>query len=88
LQSDGIGQWSAVLPLPAGRIEFKVGDADWRSVDLGGDSDTPASGPQWNSLRERGLNLSFEAPQAGRYRFILRSGSPATPPALRVEELK
>ncbi len=88
LQSDGIGQWSAVLQLPAGRIEFKVGDTDWRSVDLGGDRDTPTSGPQWNTLRERGLNLSFDAPQAGPYRFILRTGSTTAPPALRVEELR
>jgi CubicO group peptidase (beta-lactamase class C family) len=78
LQRGAAGRYAAEVELPAGKLEFKFGAADWQGVNLGADFVTrgPASG---GALGEQGRNLQFIAPSAGRYRFELDTRQPEAP---------
>lgn len=68
------------IALTAGRHEFKIGDAEWREVNLGarlGPSLTAlgASVP----LSPMGGNLSFETASKGRFRFAVETAQAQNP---------
>ena len=84
LRPAGKGRWQIELELPAGKQEFKIGDADWRVVDLGGDGSDALRPAAWQPLRPRGANLLLDLPSAGRYRLELELDDSPRPARLRL----
>ncbi len=84
LQAIGPGRWRLALDLPGGRHEFKLGDADWQAVDLGGTSNAAISLGAWTRLRTRGGNLVLDIPSSGRYQLELEVSDSPRPPRLRL----
>ena len=84
LRPAGKGRWQIELELPAGKQEFKIGDADWRVVDLGGDGSGALRPAAWQPLRPRGANLLLDLPSAGRYRLELELDDSPRPARLRL----
>jgi pullulanase len=79
-------RWVIDVGLPAGRQGFKLADAQWQAVDLGGDGSEPVTPGRWLPLQGKGSNLPLDVPGAGRYRVELRTGN-AVPPRVRVQRL-
>lgn len=80
LKSVGNMTFSADLALPLGRIEFKLGSADFRVIDLGasGNSfDLTATGGA--ALAWDGRNLAYSVDQPGVFRFSLHVQDAAAP---------
>ncbi len=65
----------ATIALRAERHEFKIGDAEWREINLGArlKQSLTALGASIPLLPMRG-NLSFETPSDGRFRFAVQTG--------------
>lgn len=78
LQAGAGRRYVLEIDLPAGRLEYKFGSADWQAVDLGAGEGA--------ELRREGANLAIEVPRAGRYRFSL-DASDALRPRHTVERL-
>ena len=76
------GRWQIDLDLPAGKQEFKIGDAEWKAVDLGGSA--PVKPGAWQGLSPRGGNLLLDLPAASRYRLELELDNSPRPARLRL----
>jgi pullulanase len=87
----GDGRYRVETALAAGDYEFKVADADWRSVNVGaatGDAGNLATGKA--KILARGVNpdnLKFSVPADARYAFELEAANPDAP-VLAVTELQ
>jgi hypothetical protein len=86
MQRADADRWVIDVALPAGRQGFKLADAQWQAVDLGGDWSEPVTAGRWQALHTKGSNLPLDVPSAGRYRIELRAGG-AVPPQVRVQRL-
>lgn len=80
------GRWQIDTALPAGRSEFKIGDADWGLVNLGGGHSLQPG--RWQALQAQGGNLLLDLPQAGRWRLTLQMSDSPTPPRLKLQRLR
>lgn len=83
LQPSGPGRWQADISLPAGRHTFKLADAHWREVDLGGSDDTPVQPGPWHPLQGRGANLRLDTATAGRWHLELELADSPEPARIR-----
>jgi hypothetical protein len=86
MQRGEADRWVIEVGLPAGRQGFKLADAQWLSVDLGGDGSGSVTPGRWQTLHVQGNNLPLDVPSAGRYRIELRAGK-ALPAQVRVQRL-
>lgn len=80
LRSTAPGTLEATIALPAGRHEFKIGDAEWREINLGarlGQGPTALAEPI--TLSPMGGNLSFETASNGRFRFSVDTAQAQNP---------
>ncbi len=87
LQPVGPGRWAIEMDLPAGRHEFKLGDANWQQVDLGGLQYGRVVPGEWTPLRRRGANLGIDVPADGRWRVELDAPDRPVPARLRLTRL-
>lgn len=72
LATVGNEQYQTETWIAAGRHEFKVGSADWFTIDLGGNGDPePITFGKPLPLFAVGSNIHLFLPEAGRYRFLL-----------------
>lgn len=78
--SVAVGTYVAETPLARGKHEFKVGSADWYTIDLGGDGDAaPITLGQTLQLFPVGSNIHVAVQEAGTYRFVLDLRNPRRP---------
>ncbi len=84
LRAAGTGRWLLDLNLPAGKQDFKLGDADWQQVDLGSPDGRVLLTGAWQRLAPRGGNLLLDLPRAGRYRLELQMSDSPQPARLRL----
>jgi pullulanase len=79
----GDGRYLLEAALAAGNYEFKVADADWSSVNVGGaEGDAVSIAPGEAKTLARGKNpgnLKFSVPADARYTFELVAANPDTP---------
>ncbi len=81
------GRWRTELELPAGRHEFKLGDADWALVNLGGERQEAVTPGRQTLLTARGSNLLLDLPSSGGYRVDLRFDDSPAKPSLQLTRL-
>jgi CubicO group peptidase (beta-lactamase class C family) len=86
MQRVGPDRYVVEVSLPAGPFEYKLATEDWGDVDLGADKDRK-SNSALTALTLQGANVSFDAKEAGRYRFELDTRAVGGP-RVRVRRLK
>ena len=87
LQQRRDGLWQVEFSLPAGRHEFKIGDAQWGEVDFGSASADPVTPGRWQPLMARGSNLQLAPERPTRYRLQLRVSDSPAPAQWRLQVL-
>jgi CubicO group peptidase (beta-lactamase class C family) len=86
MQRVGPDRYVVEVSLPAGPFEYKLATEDWGDVDLGADKDRKFNAAH-TALTLQGTNVSFDAKEAGRYRFELDTRAVGGP-RVRVRRLK
>ncbi len=88
LQTVTDGQWRLQFELPAGRHEFKLGDANWQTVNLGGSRSGGVDLDSWTPLAAQGSNLVVDIAAGGPYLLELEASDSPSPPRLRLSRVQ
>jgi CubicO group peptidase (beta-lactamase class C family) len=87
LKPVGKGRYVAEIDIPAGKHEFKIADAQWQRVNLGGTGPGAIQPGTWTTLQWQGGNLLVDNAQPGRWRLELDAPDRPTPARLRLTRL-
>lgn len=87
LRRIGPGRWQVELTLPAGKHEFKLGDASWAMIDIGSNLQTALPLGSWQNTTWRAGNMRLEPTRRTHYLLELRLKDSPEPAQLRVQEI-